>query len=127
MFDQAKNSVKINRKSRAPLLVRHALNGDVLGWPYAVVCDQNIEPSKPFDGLGHKAARCIWAVEAAGDWVTGRVATFFGKGLGLRARFLIAEDDLGVGRSEKAHGGCADAARTARDQRYLTGEREGNW
>jgi hypothetical protein len=38
----------------------------------------------------------------------------------------IAENNFGVSRGEKAYAGCADAAGTACDERYLTGQGERN-
>ena len=122
LLDETKDSVEIDRHCRAPLFIRHALNRDIFDGPHAVIRNQNVESSKPLNGLGDKGPGSLRIVKIRRNRETDLGTTLLGQGVSLRARTSIAEGNFRVGCGEHADRGGPDAARTTRNESNFTGE-----
>src|SRR5580700_10085633 len=122
VLDQAKYGVKVNRQSGTPLLVRHFLDGNVLGRPHPVIGDEDVEASEMLDRLPHQSPSRFSTRQVAGNGVAVGLTAFLGESFGLFAGFLIAENDFRAGCGEEANCGGADTAGASGDESYFVGE-----
>ncbi len=124
VLDQSEDTVEIDRQGGAPLLVGHALDGNVFRRPDSVVGHENVEASEMADRLGHQRPCGLRIVEIARDRVADRRAAILRECVCRGTSTPITEHNLGTRGREHADRGGADAARTAGDQSYLARERK---
>ena len=126
VFHEAENSIEIDGQGGAPLLVRHAVDGDVLLRPDAVVGDEYVELTKMPDGFGDQRTSGFGIIQIRSDRVADVRAAFFGECFRLSAGAAITENYFRASSSKHTHRGRANTARTARDESNFAGKRKRN-
>ena len=124
MLDKREDAVEIDGDRAAPLRILHLFDGLVLRGPDAVIGDKNVQASETVNRAHHQVPRRLCAGEIAGDCGTVVRAECLHQFIGLRFRFLVAENNSRARCYEHSHRSRADAPRTASDESDLAREGE---
>ena len=124
-LDKAEDALQINSKGRYPLIVGHGSNGLVMGWPDAVIDDEDVEIVESINGGVDEGSairgRGKGLLERAAERRTAKLA---GEGVSLRSRCVVGEGDAGACLAEEPNGSGADATGAAGDESGAAVQRE---